>query len=118
MHGKPLNSKRRLEHLLEAICDIQRFTAGKTAADFLADEILQSAVLMKFSIMGEAIRHVDDTLLLQFSYPWHRVRAMRNLIAHEYFQVKMEAVWAIIENDLAPLKSLVQHMLEDAFKNQ
>lgn len=117
MHDKPLNSKRRLEHLFEAICDIQRFTAGHTAADFLADEILQSAVLLKFSIMGKAIRHVDDALLRRYPYPWYRVRAMWSLIAHEYLQVKMEAVVANIENDLAPLKSLVQHMLEEAFKN-
>lgn len=105
-------------HLLEAISDIHRFTAGKTAVDFMAYEILQGAVLLKFSIMGEVIKHVDDALLQQYPYPWYRVRAMRNLIAHESFQVKMEAVWAIVENDLAPLKSLVQHMLEDALKNQ
>lgn len=105
-------------HLLEAISDIHRFTAGKTAADFLAYEILQGAVLLKFSIMGEAIRHVDDALLQRYPYPWYGVRAMRNLIAHESFQVKMEAVWAIIESDLVPLKSLVQNMLEDAFKSQ
>lgn len=66
--------------------------------------------------MGEAIRHVDDDLLHKFPYPWHKVRAMRNLIAHEYFNIKMEAVWAIITNDLDHLTAHVEHMLSTEFE--
>lgn len=45
-----------LEHILAAVDRIQRYIAGKSVADFMADTILQDAVLRNLGIVGEAAR--------------------------------------------------------------
>lgn len=52
----------RLEHVLDSIERIKRFTHHISVNEFLKDEIIQQAVLMQFVIIGEAIGHVDSEL--------------------------------------------------------
>lgn len=40
----------------------------------------------------------------------------RNMIAHEYFNIKLSAVWLVIKNDLANLKTTVQTILLNEFE--
>ncbi|MBL0051956.1 MAG: DUF86 domain-containing protein [Bacteroidetes bacterium] len=63
--------------------------------------------MLQFIIIGEAIIHVEDEKLDKYNYPWYKVRSFRNMIAHEYFNIKLPAVWMIIENDLQQLKKVV-----------
>lgn len=41
--------------------------------------------------------------------PW------RNLILHEYFDVKFEAVWEIVVNDLPKLRQIINTILMKEF---
>jgi uncharacterized protein with HEPN domain len=108
-------SRERLEHILQAIIAIEEYTNGKTEEIFTRDVILNNAVLFQFSVIGEAIKHVEREKLEKYAYPWYRVRSFRNLIAHEYFNVKLSAVWMIIENDLSGLKSTINLILANEF---
>lgn len=112
-----LESQVRLEHILKSISDIERYVYNKTSEIFCEDSLLNNAVLFQFSIVGEAIIHVEREILNQYAYPWHKVRSFRNLIAHEYFNIKLNAVWKIIEDDLPELKKTVQTILENEFHN-
>ena len=113
-----LESRDRLEHILQAITAIEAYTSGKSEEIFIKDALLNNAVLFQFSVIGEAINHVDREILEKFDYPWYRVRSFRNLIAHEYFNVKMQAVWNIVEKDLAGLKSTIEIILFQEFKTK
>jgi uncharacterized protein with HEPN domain len=42
---------------------------------------------------------------------------MRNVIFHEYFQVELAIVWRTIENNLTPLRSQLQEILENEAEN-
>jgi uncharacterized protein with HEPN domain len=75
---------------------IEKYTAGFTETTFESNPLVQDAVLFHFSVIGEAIIHVDKGLLEKIKYPWYKVRSFRNIIAHEYFNIKMSAVWTII----------------------
>jgi uncharacterized protein with HEPN domain len=44
------------------------------------------------------------------------VRAFRNLISHEYFNIELAAVWEIIEKDLPELKIIINTILNNEFK--
>ncbi|MEM9542058.1 MAG: HepT-like ribonuclease domain-containing protein, partial [Cyanobacteria bacterium P01_E01_bin.42] len=35
--------------------------------------------------------------------PWRLMGDMRNVMAHEYFQVALDRIWSTIQNDLEPL---------------
>ena len=82
-----MRDRARLEHIQNAIERIKAYTAALNEGDFLSNSMLQDAVLHQFSIIGEAIVHVDNDILERYDYPWYAVRAFRNYIAHEYFGI-------------------------------
>lgn len=105
----------RLIHIQKAILEIELYTHNVSINDFIKDQLLSSAVLFQFSVIGEAVIHVETFLLEKYEYPWYKVRAFRNLISHEYFQIKLEAVWDIVVNDLPKLKQVIETILRDEF---
>ena len=63
-------------------------------------------------IIGEAVRSLSETLRQSNpEVPWAQIRAMRNILVHEYFDVDLEEVWVTVERDLPRLKGTVQHIL-------
>lgn len=76
---------------------------------------MNNAVLFQFTVIGEAIVHVANEKLNKYDYPWFRVRAFRNMIAHEYFNIKLIAVWKIIKQDMPQLKLIVEQILQNEF---
>lgn len=106
---------QRLNQIGQAINMISEYTKGESAQTFSSTPMLQDAVLMQFVIIGEAVTHIDYDLLEKHNYPWYKVKAFRNLIAHEYFNIKMEAVWTIIENELPALKQVIKNMIDLEF---
>lgn len=48
-----------LDHILEAIERIRRYTRGLTAQDFYSNDLIQDAVIRNFEIMGEASRNIE-----------------------------------------------------------
>jgi len=115
MKDSHIESRERLKHIEKAISDIQRFVNKETIESFCENSMVHDAVLFQFMVMGEAINHVENEKLDKYAYPWYKVRSFRNMIAHEYFNVKLKAVWSIIEFDLPQLKKVVQRMLKNEF---
>ncbi len=115
MKDRHIESRQRLLHIEQAIADIERFTKNETLESFCKNDILHDAVMMQFIIIGEAIIHVENEKLDKYDYPWYKVKSFRNMIAHEYFNIKLPAVRQIIENDLQQLKQTVQVILTKEF---
>lgn len=44
--------------------------------------------------------------------PWHAIRAMRNLHAHDYDNVDLAIVWDTLENDILVLEQKLSLMLQ------
>jgi uncharacterized protein with HEPN domain len=108
--------KQRLEHILEAILLIQTFMEGVTENEFVTDIKLQSAVQYQFLVIGEAVGHIDNTLLEKYDYPWHIPRSFRNFIIHVYHGIKMERIY-YAAYDLETIKTVVQQILVQEFAN-
>ncbi|VVM06468.1 HepT-like ribonuclease domain-containing protein [Methylacidimicrobium tartarophylax] len=87
-----------LEHIQEAISKIQRFTAGKSEADFLSDALLQDAVIRNLEIIGEAVSKLSADLKTEHGdVPWGEISGMRNRLIHGYMTVNLEIVWSTVE---------------------
>jgi uncharacterized protein with HEPN domain len=108
-------SKERLDHIRSAILRIRSFVEGKSLNDFLADIVLQDAVLYQFIIIGEAISHVEKSILDKYNYPWYIPRSFRNYIAHEYHKIRIESVFNAA-NDLNELLEVVEMILSKEYK--
>jgi len=115
MKDSHVESQQRLQHIEQAIADIEKFTKGESLETFCEKDILHDAVMMQFIIIGEAIIHVENEKLDKYDYPWYKVKSFRNMIAHEYFNIKLPAVWKIIEKNLKELKRVVQTILKKEF---
>lgn len=115
MRDYHLDSQKRLQHISNAIDAIFKYVSGESPVTFAKSDLIHDAVLFQFSIIGEAVNFVETELLEKYNYPWYKVRSFRNLISHEYFNIKMEAVWQIIEKDLPELKTVIQSILKNEF---
>jgi len=63
MKDNHLESKNRLEHILKSIDDLEKFVQNETLESFCQNAILNNAVLYNFTIMGEALIHVETEKL-------------------------------------------------------
>ena len=53
------DDKVYIGHMIEAIDHIKSFTKGITYKEFLKSELIQSAVIRKFEIIGEATTNIS-----------------------------------------------------------
>jgi uncharacterized protein with HEPN domain len=79
---------------------------------FVADERTLDAVSRCFAIIGEAVTHVPEAIIAAHpEIPWAEMRAMRNIVVHEYFGVTNETLWKTAREDLpailGPLRKLL-----------
>ena len=93
-----------LQHAVEAIHRVADYTAGLDEAGFLADAMVQDAVIRNIEVMGEAARNVErhdpEFARLHSEIPWKDVYAMRNRVSHGYFSVDLAVVWQAIRRDI------------------
>ena len=106
------DDRERLLDILEAIERIEKYTArGRSVFD--EDELIQTWVLYHLQIIGEAVRALSpETTSDAEDIEWSKIIGMRNILVHNYFGIDTEVVWAVIENDLAILKSTIQNYLD------
>ncbi len=102
-----------LHDVCKACERLQRFTAGKSFADYQADEEKQAAVERQFISLGEALAQASklDPTLCRSITAFAQIIAFRNVLVHGYASVKPETVWGVIANDLAVLMKEVESLL-------
>ena len=109
---KPDN-KLRLCHILDALERIAQYLQGVEKAGFEADGKTQDAVVRQLEIIGEAATNLTPELReANPQVPWQLAAATRNRLIHGYFEVDTDIVWAITQNDLSPLKTEIEKILE------
>lgn len=109
------DSKLALQRMRDAIARIRRHVRGLDFGRFTTDEKTCDAALMLLAAIGEEVLRIDPEILDRYPFPWHQVRAQRNVIAHNYFGIRLPSIWANIQNDLGPLDELLRRILETEF---
>jgi uncharacterized protein with HEPN domain len=83
---------------------LMRFTQGLTLDNSRQSELVQSAVMREFQVIGDAARLITDaTKSAQPHILWRVIAGMRNRLAHVYFDIRLDAVWDTIQSDIPPL---------------
>ncbi len=94
-----------VSHIFDAINAIERFTKGKSREEFIGDELLSSAVIKKFEIVGEACSRLSEEFRKTHNdIPWKEIIGMRNILIHDYFGTDLGGVWNSVKEDLPKLK--------------
>ncbi len=99
----------RFEDILENILLIEAFTAGMDQMAFVDDPKTTNATERCLERISEAAKKLGDIAeQLCPEIAWAKLRAVGNLLRHEYDRVDIGRVWLMLQGDLPPLKAAVQ----------
>jgi len=118
---------RELVHSLmvqvrEWLLTIKKRSKGLTAPqDFISSDKGQEtfdSICMLFIAVGESLKRVDQMTEGQLfeRYPkadWTGAMGFRDVIAHQYFQIDHEEVFAIIQDNLETLLQAVEETIKE-----
>jgi len=101
--------------MLDAAQAAIRVPGDHTAEEIESTEVLALALPHAVEIVGEAASRVSRAFCEAHpEIPWSAVTGMRHRIVHDYFAVDYERLCDTVRNDLPPLITQLEHMLEDA----
>jgi len=104
--------KAYLWDMLDAAKAINSFTDAVSYEQYLLDRKVQMAVERALEIIGEAARKVSDkTKAEQTTIPWRVIIAQRNVIAHEYGEIKQDRIWEVVKKHVPSLINSLEKML-------
>lgn len=100
--------------IIAAIDGIAEATKGKTFAEFQADWLLRHGVQRGIEIISEAVRHLPSEMAAAYpDLPWPRIRAVGNVLRHEYHRIADDIVWNMVRDDLPVLERVMQTIRRD-----
>ena len=109
-----VRDRDRLEHIVEAIDRILAFADGKTKEELEADNLKYYGIVKNIEIIGEATYMLTHAFCGQHpETPWEFIAKMRHVLVHDYYQINPNEVWAVIQDDLSPLRDQVTSYLAD-----
>ena len=104
--------QQRVKDIIVAITEIQQFTQDIRFEEFQSNQLLVKAVLHNFIIIGEFTRNISSELqILNSEIPWRLMGGMRNVVAHEYFQVDARRIWETSIDDLPTIIEPLRNLL-------
>ena len=107
-----LGDKVRLQHIYDAILEIESYVTNKEFSDFVTNSMMRFACIKQMEIIGEASNHISDDTKARFSkIEWSQIIGMRNVFVHEYFGVDSSLVWEIIKDDVPDLKFKIEEVI-------
>ncbi len=111
-------------HILKQVLNssetiIRRFEPVKTVEDFTnasAGMEKFDSICMLLITIGESLKNLDKVTNgeLLTTYPeieWKKVKGLRDIISHQYFDVNIEAIFDVCEEKLPALILVVKTML-------
>jgi uncharacterized protein with HEPN domain len=113
--------RQRLNDILEALDWIAKAAAGRTEAEFLADEVLCYAVAQRLTVIGEAAARLTAQITARLtaqitarhnSVPWPDIGGLRNILVHEYFGIYWPFVWQTVVDHAPALRVQVAEILK------
>ncbi len=98
----------------DAACQVLEFSKDKTLKDYQQNKILRLAVERLLEIIGQAAKEVSEDFKKQYpSLPWLRVIGLRNVLAHEYGDIKDEKIYLVATRDIYPLIEQLKQILQE-----
>jgi uncharacterized protein with HEPN domain len=105
-----------LRHIV-SYCEQIEDTIARFGNDFEAfrtDTIYRNAAALCVLQIGELVGKLSDEFrIYHCSVPWRQIKAMRNIIVHDYGTVDPDITWEVITSDIPALKEYCQDVLKE-----
>jgi len=90
--------------MLDAARAVEEFTSPVKFEQYLQDRKVRMAVERAVEIIGEAARRVSDGFRSAHpEIPWKKIIGQRNVLAHEYGEVRHERMWVLATAEIPDL---------------
>lgn len=108
----------RLKHISKAINLVEKFCDEINIEEFAEDEMIQSAVIRQFEIIGEASTNISKDLKSKHpEVKWRDIKGFRNVLVHGYFRIDTHQVWETIVDELPSLKYHIESIINHYSSN-
>jgi uncharacterized protein with HEPN domain len=104
-----------LRHIISYCNDIQEAVQrfGEDYAVFKQDSVYKNATALCVLQIGELTTHLTEDFKQTYTgIPWTQIKALRNLIAHNYGKIDDESLWETITNDIPKLKDYCSTIIQ------
>jgi uncharacterized protein with HEPN domain len=100
--------------MLQAIDRLQVETAGVDEATLAANQRQLEAVLWNLHVLGEALTHVPQGVRdAHPEIPWQQIRGQRNVLVHQYDEIRVDLVLqAVIE--ICAIRDRLEQLLDES----
>jgi len=111
IHG----SVQTIQKRFQPINSFQDFTNSDTGLEKL------DAICMQLIAIGESLKNLDkvtDSILLK-NYPqieWKKIKGMRDIITHHYFDLNAEAIYEVCQHHIEKLEQTIKKIIHDLNK--
>lgn len=92
-------------------------TATVSFDDFRINRILQDATTRRFEIIGEAVKHIPESVRSKYpGIPWQEIAGFRDVLIHDYPEIIIDDVYHTAREDLPTFRDQVAKVLKDLQK--
>lgn len=102
----------RLWDMLTYAREIALTVSGLSFADYAADSDRRLATERRLEIIGEAARNISGEFQEAHpEIPWRQIIGLRNVLTHEYGDIRHERIFRIATNQIPALVSSLQRLV-------
>lgn len=102
----------RLRHILDAAERVAGYLSGVSRDTYLANRMLQDAVVRNLEIIGEAcVNLTTEFRHAHAEVPWQKASGIRNRLVHGYFDVDLGVVWQSAVDSVPPFAEQIRSIL-------
>jgi uncharacterized protein with HEPN domain len=79
-------------------------TRGLDLASYQSNDLVQAAVERWIEVIGEAARRLSEEFKsAHHEVPWSKIIGQRNVLAHQYREIRQEKLFQVVRQDLPRL---------------
>jgi len=104
-----------LNHIREFCEDLQVYLYEiESLEELKKSKLYQDAIVRKLEIIGEASNNISKELKDKYpDVPWREIKALRNIMAHEYFGLNFNTIWNVLTTKIPLLHKQIKEILKE-----
>ena len=111
-------SKSPTEYIHHILIEIDFLLSERkkiTEDQFMHDELLQRACVRCLEIIGEAAKHIPESVRKKYpSIAWRKIAGLRDIVAHDYFGLDVALIWNAIQKNIPGLLKELKKIEKEA----
>ena len=106
-----------LRDILESCEHISKNIGSSSIDDFRTNTILQDAIIRRFEIIGEAVKHVPEEMRVKYpDIAWQNAAGFRDVLIHDYPEVIIDDVYHTATSNLPAFRAQIAQVLAEIQK--